>query len=187
MGDVSILDKGSFRHVSSVHDANGNLTDDGTLLMEYDALNRLVEVARKSDSQQIAEYAYDADNRRQRKIVTNGGKDSVSALNGTTQYVYHDWRLLEERDGTGAILRQYVYGNGLDEVWTMDDRSGGITVAQLNDGSGAQRLQGIDMAGVLDEANPGSAFMTGPWRPHAGRRRRGLLRGAWRRSAHGGG
>ncbi len=125
--------------VTSVHDNNGNLTDDGTLLLEYDALNRLSEVSRKSDGLQIAEYAYDGDNRRQRKVVTNGGKDSIPALNGTTQYVYHGWRLLEERDGTGAIQKQYVYGNRLDEIWTMDDRSGGVTVAQLNDGSGAQR------------------------------------------------
>ena len=34
----------------SAYDANGNLVDDGTRLMAYDALNRLMRVDRKSDA-----------------------------------------------------------------------------------------------------------------------------------------
>ncbi len=33
----------------------------------------------------------------------------------------------------------YCYGNYLDEVWTIDDRTGAISVADLNDGTGNQR------------------------------------------------
>ena len=44
--------------------------------------------------------------------------------------------------GTSTFLEASgVYGNYLDEVWTLDDRSAGTggTVAQLNDGTGGQR------------------------------------------------
>ena len=54
------------------------------------------------------------------------------------EYYYHGWRVLEERDGSGNLQRQYTYGNYLDEVWTIDDRDG-VTIAQLNNGSGSDR------------------------------------------------
>ena len=49
------------------------------------------------------------------------------------------------------------YGNYLNEVWTLDDRRGGITVAQLNDGTGAQRHfyhcnAAYHVCGLTDEA-----------------------------------
>ena len=34
------------------------------------------------------------------------------------------------------VFAFFTYGNYLDEVWTIDDRSGSITIADLNDGSG---------------------------------------------------
>ena len=46
------------------HDANGNLTDDGTNKYVYDAFNRLVEVIDKSSSTTLATYAYDHKGRR---------------------------------------------------------------------------------------------------------------------------
>jgi len=36
-------------------------------------------------------------------------------------------------------VQQYTYGNYLDEVWTIDDRSGTITVGDLNDAAGGHR------------------------------------------------
>ena len=56
-----------------------------------------------------------------------------------SHFYYEGWRVVEEHDGSDAIQRQYVYGNYLDEVWTIDNRSGGNTVASLNDGTGNQR------------------------------------------------
>ena len=66
-----------------------------------------------------------------------------------TSFYYEGWRVVEERTPTltaspptvDAISQQYTYGNYLDEVWTLDDRSAGTggTVAQLNDQTAGQR------------------------------------------------
>lgn len=96
------------------HDANGNLTDDGTLTYKYDAFNRLREVRRKADSSLIAKYVYDAQGRRVRKVVSNGGVDNNPAVDGTTDYLYSGSRCMEERDGSDNVLRQYVWGRYID-------------------------------------------------------------------------
>jgi RHS repeat-associated protein len=129
------------------HDKNGNTTDTGAfgasfpgsgLKLEWDALNRLRKVHKWDPAsfsyQLVAEHTYDCHNRRIRKVVTNSG-----AINGTTDFCYEGWRVVEERDGADAVTQQYTYGNYLDEVWTLDNRRGGITVVQLNDGTGSQR------------------------------------------------
>jgi len=135
------------------HDKNGNMGDTGNTTLggesfpgggfrlEFDALNRMWRVYQNnntlgttSDDAVVGEYTYDCMNRRMRKVVTNSG-----ALNGMTDYYYEGWRVYEERDGSDSVTQQYMYGNYLDEVWTLDDRRGGITVAQLNDSSGTER------------------------------------------------
>ncbi len=120
-------------------DKNGNITDDNKRELKYDAFNRVKEVIRKSDGQTVAEYTYDSMNRRFRKVFSNNGIDG-SAENGTTEYYYKDWQVIEEQDGSDNTLQQYVYGRYIDEPLTRDDRSGGQTVADLNDGSGDDRL-----------------------------------------------
>lgn len=97
-----------------IYDENGNLTDDGTYEYEWDALNRLKTVTRKSDSALIAEYSYDALNRRAQKMVSNSGD-----LNGTTRYIYAGWQVIEERDENDDVVRSYTYGNYIDEPITM--------------------------------------------------------------------
>jgi RHS repeat-associated protein len=135
------------------YDKNGNATDTGYstlggqsfpgggLRMEWDALNRLKKVYQNTntpgstgDDVLVAEYVYDAQNRRMRKVVTNSG-----GLNGTTDFYYDGWRVVEERDGSDAVTNQYTYGNYLDEVWTLDNRRSSGTVASLNDNSGTNR------------------------------------------------
>ncbi len=67
------------------YDNNGNLTVDGVYTYVYDAWNRLVEVQRvaSGDTTTIAEYEYDAKNRRVSKTVTNCGVEE-SAGDGDT-------------------------------------------------------------------------------------------------------
>jgi RHS repeat-associated protein len=120
-------------------DKNGNITDDNKRELKYDAFNRVKEVIRKSDGQTVAEYTYDSMNRRFRKVVSNSGIEG-NTTNGTTEYFYKDWQNIEEQDGSNNVIRQYVYGRYIDETLAMDDRSGGQTVSDLNDGSGDDRL-----------------------------------------------
>jgi RHS repeat-associated protein len=97
------------------YDLNGNLLDDGIRLYIWDAFNRLANVRRKSDGSSIGDYAYDATGRRIQKIVTNGGL-SGNIPNGTTHYLYTGWQCLEECDGFGSPLKQYVWGIYIDEL-----------------------------------------------------------------------
>jgi len=87
------------------YDDNGNLTDDGTYEFAWDYQNRLRTVTRKSDGALIAVYAYDADDRRVRKVVTNSGD-----LDGTTDFYYDGWHVIEERDEADTLVQQYVHG-----------------------------------------------------------------------------
>ncbi len=97
------------------YDLNGNLLDDGTRLYTWDAFNRLANVRRKSDGSLIGDYAYDATARRIRKVVSNGGL-SGAIPNGTTHYLYTAWQCLEECDGFGSPVKQYVWGIYIDEL-----------------------------------------------------------------------
>ena len=94
--------------------SNGNLTNDGTLIYAYDALNRLIQVNRVSDGSVIATYLYDAMGRRVRKTVSNGGLTG-NVPDGTTDYVYMGNQVVEERNLSNAAIRQYVWGTYADE------------------------------------------------------------------------
>jgi RHS repeat-associated protein len=94
------------------YDDNGNLymdTEGSTYL--YDYRNRLVEV-QSYDSNSIAEYTFDALGRRISKTVES-----------ETTYFFYDpqGRVIAEYDDstTPVLQREYVYGNGIDEVLAM--------------------------------------------------------------------
>ena len=97
------------------YDLNGNLLDDGILSYEYDAFNRLRNVYRDSDDHQIAAYYYDAQNRRVMKIISNMGLTN-DIPNGTINFIYDGQQIVEERDASNALLRQYVWGRYIDEL-----------------------------------------------------------------------
>jgi RHS repeat-associated protein len=98
------------------YDDNGNLTSNATKTYVYDYANRLITVKRTSDQHIDAEYRYDALGRRIQKTVysNNGGNNAV-----VTRFFYDGARCIEERNGTNGPSRQYVYGNGIDEVLQM--------------------------------------------------------------------
>src|SRR5438552_19217136 len=86
------------------HDDNGNLTDDGTYLYEYDMENRLTRTKLKSNSNVIGVYTYDALGRRVKKVITNS-----SSLNGTFHEIQGpDWQLLQitHDAGTNQVIDQ---------------------------------------------------------------------------------
>jgi len=102
------------------YDANGNTTQKGTQRFYYDYRNQLVRVTEGGAT--TAEYKYDALGRRFSKQLPN------SSTHPLTSY-YHDGnQVIEERDGSDNVLKQYIYGNGIDEVFRVDiNESGNFT------------------------------------------------------------
>jgi len=80
---------------------------------EYDYENRMTSIA-DSNSNTIAEFAYDALGRRIKKT------DSVA--DETIYYYYStNWQVLIEYDDANNFQRKFVYGNYIDEVLAMDN------------------------------------------------------------------
>jgi RHS repeat-associated protein len=136
MNEIATIDG-----LALAHDDNGNLADDRRCLYAHDEENRPIEVRRKSDGAVLAQYAYDALGRRVVKLANLSPPGALVE----TQYFHDSARAIEDQDSAGATLATYVYGNGLDEVLSMD--RGGTThyfhanalgsVAAVTDATGA--------------------------------------------------
>ncbi len=95
---------------------NGNIANDGTRIYGYDALNRLIAVySTVWGTPLVGSYAYDALGRRIFKVVTNGGI-SGSIAHATYRYIYDGNQIVEELTGTNVALRQFVWGQYIDEL-----------------------------------------------------------------------
>jgi RHS repeat-associated protein len=90
------------------NDPNGNLVHDGALWYQWDFKNRLVRI--HDNVSVLHDYTYDAGNRR--ILDVEPGEVTRFVLDGNQE--------IEARDGTGALLRQYVFGPGIDELVLMD-------------------------------------------------------------------
>ncbi|MCG8550069.1 MAG: hypothetical protein MI799_06685, partial [Desulfobacterales bacterium] len=90
-----------------VHDDRGNMTFDGSRSFEYDWTNRLIKIT--SGNQTLAEYTYDALNRRVTKTV---GAD-------TTTYVY-DGADVVEAYLNGTLIRVFAFGGDVDDPILME-------------------------------------------------------------------
>ncbi len=155
--------------VNPGHDDNGNLVFDGVNAYGYDFANRLTDI----NGGGTASYAYDPFGRRIQK----------QAAGIVTNYLYSGRRVIEERDGGGVTLATYVYGNGVDEVLSMD-RGGGTfyyfhdalgSVAVVTDGGGTveerYEYRGFGETLVFDPAfNPLPATAIGNPYTFTGRR-----------------
>jgi RHS repeat-associated protein len=97
------------------YDKNGNLTQKATQKMYFDFRNQAVRV---TDANTSTENKYDALGRRLQMIVTTGSQSK------TENYYYAGHQVIEVRDGSDQVKRQYIYGNGIDEVLRMDAYSG---------------------------------------------------------------
>jgi RHS repeat-associated protein len=95
---------------------NGNIANDGTRIYAYDALNRLTTVSSTgTGTPQVAAYTDDALGRRIRKIVTNSGITGTVA-NITYTYYYDNQQIVEELTTDNSTLRQFVWGQYIDEL-----------------------------------------------------------------------
>jgi len=129
------------------YDANGNLASLGPTAanqrpLGYDFENRLVYEDFGAFGA-FALYGYDPLDRLITKTVV------TPEATVTTEYAYHGWQLVEERDGGGNVLATWVWGNGLDEVLEMQrgatetffhaDPLGSVRLATGAGGSAAER------------------------------------------------
>ncbi|MEM3036417.1 MAG: hypothetical protein QXS18_06415, partial [Thermoplasmata archaeon] len=85
----------------------------GNQSLTYDYKNQLV---RYSDADKTVEFRYDPFGRRIAKQV----KLSNSQTPHITNFYYEGYRVIEERDGSDNLKRQYIYGSGIDELLSMD-------------------------------------------------------------------
>lgn len=137
------------------HDANGNMTAASGWTYGYDATNRLISA---NGTGMAATYGYDATGRRIRKTV-----------NGTvTTYLYDGPNLVAEYDGSGTLLRRYVFGPDADEP--LLQYAGGVvkyiyrnwqgSIIAVADGSGAVSAADLYRYGPYGESsNPASGSL----------------------------
>lgn len=90
--------------------AAGNRLTDGTQAYTWDAFNRLRSVTTLATGMEAGHYTYDALGRR---------TSTVTPL-ATTAFYYDGLNVIEERSGTGTLLRQFVHGSEADEHVVLD-------------------------------------------------------------------
>ena len=86
----------------------------------YDYRNQLVRVSEGGAT--TSEYKYDALGRRFSKQLPNSSNHPL------TSYYFSGNHVIEERDGSDNVLKQYIYGNGIDEILRMDKNENGAMV-----------------------------------------------------------
>jgi RHS repeat-associated protein len=138
-------------------DANSNLTAAKGAVYVYDAQNRLVSATVGGN---VTRFGYDPRNRVVKRTV-----------NGVEKYLsYSGWRLIEERDGSGALVQMYVHGAALDELLMKTDQGGivyyhadglGSTVALTSTTGALVESYNYDAFGSVTVRNAQGLIMTG--------------------------
>jgi RHS repeat-associated protein len=96
--------------VTFQYDGNGNLTNDGRRVFEYDYENQLTNVYVASAWKSV--FQYDAFGRR-RVRKEYGWSGSAWTLTNEVRYVYDAMLVVQERDGNNLALVSYTRGNDL--------------------------------------------------------------------------
>jgi RHS repeat-associated protein len=102
---------GKFDQWNMAYDANGNTAQKGTQQFSYNFRNQLV---RSVDGGSTITMKYDPLGRRIEK----------SGTGNTIKFYYAGNQVIEERNGSDQVTKQYVYGNGIDELLRLDVFSG---------------------------------------------------------------
>ncbi|MCK4764363.1 MAG: hypothetical protein KAW12_19345, partial [Candidatus Aminicenantes bacterium] len=97
------------------YDKNGNTAQKGAQHFTYDYRNRLISA--ESPNTTIS-YKYDPFGRRVEK--TTGSS--------TTKYFYDFNQVIEERNSSNQVSKQYVYGSGIDEIFRVDKYESGSPI-----------------------------------------------------------
>ena len=113
---------------------SGNLTNDGTWTLTWDAENRLVKLAAATGvGPQISlQFDYDHQGRRIRQRVWNNPTWSGNPTNDV-RYVYDGWNLLASLNPASAVPQAYLWG--LDLSGTMQGAGGVGGLLAITDAS----------------------------------------------------
>ncbi len=88
-------------------DKNGNTTQKGSWTYTYDYKNKIVKA---TNGTKTISFEYDPFGRRIKKDTGS------TAIN----YYYASDQVIEEQNSSGSTLKQYIYGNLIDEIIRMD-------------------------------------------------------------------
>jgi len=143
------------------YDNRGNLTGDGIYALTWSKENLLLNV--KKQGVEVGRYTYGPVGRRTEK--TN--------QYGTTKYILSGQNVMSELNGSGALLRRYVYGPGTDQPIAMIKANGSREYYHY-DGQGSVIAtsgdNGVVVASYVYDSYGRSSDLTGnPYR-YAGRR-----------------
>jgi RHS repeat-associated protein len=170
------------------YDANANLTSDGFTTYGYDVENRLVSAGGAYG----AALAYDPNGRLFQLAgtavwgsgITWGASSSQPFRwnSASTQFLYDgDALVAEYNTSSGALLRRYVHGRGVDEPLVWYEGSGlgdrrflhadhqGSVVAVSNTSGATSAINSYDEYGAQGTGNSGRFQYTGQiWLPELG-------------------
>jgi RHS repeat-associated protein len=99
------------------YDADGNMTNDGHWFITWDAENRPISLAAKTNVGPpiLIKFEYDSENRRTRKQVWGNSAGTGNPTNDLV-FIYDNWNLIATLDATNAIPTQcYVWGADLSD------------------------------------------------------------------------
>ncbi len=117
-----------------VHDADGNLTQDGRWTYTWDGENRLVAMEALSAVPAAAklrlEFEYDWRGRRIGKTVKAwSGTSYTNAY--VLKFLYDGWNLVAELDANRAVVRSYLWGTDLSSTFEGAGGVGGLLAVNV--------------------------------------------------------
>lgn len=151
---IIFITSGKQVHTDLTYDANGNLLTDGQNSYEWDAENRLIKITYPGTGNN-SQFMFDPLGRNV-KIIEQAGGSTTS----TKQFVWCDAERCEERDGSGALTKQFFsagqrndstnYFYALDHLSSVREMTdaGGVIQSQyaFNPYGGSTKLQGSQTA-----------------------------------------
>ena len=131
--------------VAPSHDANGNMTSDGSTIYGYDILNRMSSAVWTATGATKATLSYDPKGR----LYQSGGASP------NTRYLYDGDALVAEYSTTGTLLRRYVHGSGVDEplVWYEGSTVGAANRRYMHVDHQGSVMAATDSAGNAIQVN----------------------------------